>query len=93
MKELVDRLSAELSERYVHYLETFMVDLWSEDGFIEFRACFTLRSDHELRSFTIKVEADAGETWEQREMLIAVVFDEIEEQIDVAIAENSVAAN
>jgi hypothetical protein len=93
MKELVDRLSAELCERYVQYLETFVVDLWSEGGFIEFRAGFTLRRDHELRSFTVKVEADAGETWEQRELLIVVVFDEIEEQIDLAIAANTVTAN
>lgn len=26
----MDRLSADLSERYIQYLETFMVDLWSE---------------------------------------------------------------
>jgi hypothetical protein len=93
MKVLVDRISAELTSRYVQYLETFMVDLWSEAGFIEFRAGFSLRSDHELRSFTVKVEADAGETDAQRELLIIVVFDEIEEQIDLAIAANRVTAN
>ncbi|WP_354044088.1 hypothetical protein [Devosia sp. UYZn731] len=29
MKDFVDRLSANLSERYVYYLETLLVDLWS----------------------------------------------------------------
>ena len=93
MKALVDRLSAELSKRYVQYIETFMVDLWSERGFIEFRAGYSLRRDHELRSFTVKVEADAGATDAERELLIVVVFDEIEEQIDLAIAEDRVGAN
>jgi hypothetical protein len=41
-----------------------------------------------LRSFTVKVEADAGETDAERELLIIVVFDEIEEQINPAIADN-----
>ena len=93
MKALVDRLSAELTDQYVLYLETFMVDLWSEHGFIEFRAGYTLRRDHVLRSFTVKVEADAGETDAEREMLVLVVFDEIQEMIDLAIADNRVEAN
>lgn len=93
MKALVDRLSAELSDRYVQYLDTFMVDLWSETGFIEFRAGYSLRRDHLLRSFTVKVEADAGETDAERELLIIVVFDEIEAHIDLAISDNKVAAN
>jgi hypothetical protein len=42
MKALVDRRSAELSERYVQYLEIFMVDLWSDHGLIEFRAGYSL---------------------------------------------------
>ena len=93
MKALVDRLSAELSERYIQYLETFMIDLWSEGGFIEFRAGYSLRRDHQLRSWTIKVDADTGQTDAERELLIIVVFDEIEEQIDLAIAGLRVAAN
>lgn len=93
MKALVDRLSAELSERYVHYLETFLVDLWSEAGFIEFRCGFTLRRDHELRRFTLKVPALAGDTDAERELLIVVIFEQIEELIDKAIAERRVAAN
>jgi hypothetical protein len=93
MKELVDRLSAELSERYIHYLETFLVDLWSDHGFVEFRAGYTLRRDHVLRSYKVKVDADAGQTDAERELLILVVFDEIQERIDLAIADNKVDAN
>lgn len=93
MKALVDRLSAELSSKYLQYLETFMIDLWSEAGFIEFQTAYALRHDHRLRSFVIKVEADAGQSDAERELLIVVVFDEIEEQIDLAIADNKVAAN
>lgn len=93
MKALVDRLSGEVTAKYVVYLETFMVDLWSESGFIEFRCGFSLRRDHELRRFTIKVPAMAGETDAERELLIVVIFDEIEGKIDEAIAERRVAAN
>ena len=93
MKALVDRLSAELTARYVQYLETFMVDLWSDVGFIEFRAGYSLRRDHQLRSFTVKVDADSGQTDAERELFVIVVFDEIEEQIDLAIADNRVDAN
>ena len=93
MKALVDRLSAELTSRYVQYLETFMVDLWSERGSIEFRTGYSLRRDHQLRTFTVKVDADSGQTDAERELLVIVVFDEIEEQIDRAIADNKVDAN
>jgi hypothetical protein len=93
MKALVDRLSTELAARYVHYLETFMVDLWSDRGYVEFRAGYTLRRDLAIRSYTVKVEADAGQTDAERETLILVVFDEIGEEIDLAIADNKVDAN
>lgn len=93
MKALVDRLSAELTARYVQYLETFMIDLWSDAGFIEFRAGYSLRRDHQLRSFTVKVDADSGQTNAERELLVVVVFDEIEGQIDLAIVDNRVDAN
>ena len=93
MKALVDRLSAELSTKYIQYLETFMVDLWSEAGFVEFRAGFSLRRDHKLHSLTVKVPADAGQTDRERELLIVVVFDELEEQIDLAIADGMVDAH
>lgn len=61
MKKLVDRLSSELSEKYVQYLNTFMVDLWSADGFIAFRCRFALRRDHQIRSFIPKLLAMGGE--------------------------------
>ncbi|KQX35354.1 hypothetical protein ASD04_15050 [Devosia sp. Root436] len=93
MKALVDRLSAELSSKFIQYLETFMVDLWSEAGFIEFRCGFTLRRDHELRRFTLKIPAVAGETDGERELLIIVIFEQIEDLIDKAIAERKVDAN
>jgi hypothetical protein len=93
MKALVERLSAELSDRYIQYLETFMVDLWSEAGFIEFRCGFTLRRDHELRTFTLKVPAAIGTTDAEREVLIAVIFEEIEGLVDSAIAERKVVSN
>ena len=93
MKALVDRLSSELSGQYIQYLETFLVDLWSDHGFVEFKAGFTLRRDHVLRSYSVKVEADAGQTDAEREMLILVVFDEIRERIDLAISDNRVGAN
>lgn len=93
MKELVDRLSAELSERYIQYLETLMVDLWSDHGFVDFRARYTLRRDHVLRSYAVRIEADTGQTDAERELLILVVFDEIQERIDMAIADNKVDAN
>ena len=93
MKALVDRLSSELTARYVQYLETFMVALWSDAGFIEFRAGYSLRRDHQLRSFTVNVDAYSGQTDAERELLVIVVFDEIEEQIDLAIADNRVDAN
>lgn len=93
MKALFNRLSAELAEQYVQYLETFLADLWSDHGFIEFRAGYTLRRDHVLRSYVVKVEADAGQTDAERKLLILVVFDEIREKIDLAIADNGVPAN
>lgn len=65
-----------------------MVDLWSEAGFIEFRCGFTLRSDHLLRRFKLKVPAVTGDTDGERNLIIVVVFEQIEEVIDKAIAED-----
>jgi hypothetical protein len=93
MKAVVDRLSDELSRKYLAYLETFLVDLWSEAGFIEFRCGFTLRRDHALRQFTLKVPAVIGETDAERELLIIVVFEQIEQLIDEAVAENKAEVN
>lgn len=93
LKELVERLSSELADRYIQYLETLMVDLWSDDRFVEFRVGYSLRRDHVMRSYTVKVEADGGQTDAERALLVAVVFDEIEERIDLAIADNKADAN
>lgn len=93
MKALVERLSSELADRYIQYLETLMVDLWSDHCFIEFRVGYTLRRDHVMRSYTVKVEADGGQTDAERELLVAVVFEEIEERIDLAIADNRTGTN
>lgn len=93
MKATVDRLSAELTERYIHYLETFLVDLWSEAGFIEFRCGFTLRSDHILRRFKLKVPAVAGDTDGERKLIVVMIFEQIEDVIDKAVAENRTATH
>ena len=93
MKATVDRLTAELTERYVHYLETFMVDLWSDLGRIEFRCGFSLRSDHLLRRFQLDVPAIAGDTDEERNLIISVIFEQIEDVIDEAIAANRTATH
>jgi hypothetical protein len=93
MQAVVDRLSNELSDRYLPYLEAFLVDLWSEAGFVEFRCGFTLRRDHTLRQFTLKVPEVIGETDGEREVLIIVVFEQIEQMIDEAIAESKTEVN
>ena len=93
MKDTVDRLSAELADRYIHYLDTFMVDLWSEAGFIEFRCGFTLRRDHLLRRFKLRVPAVDGDTDGERNLIIAIIFEQIEDVIDKAIAENRTASH
>jgi hypothetical protein len=49
MRTVVDHLGGELTRNYLPYLETFVVDLWSEAGSIEFRCGFTLCRDHALR--------------------------------------------
>lgn len=92
IKALVDRLSSELFGRYAPYLGGFYVGLWSEAGNIEFRCTFALHEE-EPREFTIKVPAVAGETDGERELLIVVVFEEIEHMIDMAIAERPAGMN
>ena len=93
MKALVERLSARLTEQYVHYVETFLIDLWSDDGVIEFRAGFSLRSDHILRDLTVKVPASSATSDAERVAIITAVFEEIEAAIDDAVADNRVDAN
>ena len=93
MKVTVDRLSAELADRYIHYLDTFMVDLWSDLARIEFRCGFSLRSDHVLRRFQLDIPAIAGDTDDERNLIIGVIFEQIEDVIDKAIAENRAATH
>ena len=93
VKALIDQLSADLSARYVHYIETLLVDLWSEAGFIEFKCGFVLRSDHKLRRFTLKVPALDGDTEGERNLIIVMIFEQIEDMVDRAIAEEKVATN
>ena len=93
MKATVDRLSVKLTERYIQYLEAFLVDLWSEAGRIEFRCGFALRSDHILHRFQLDVPAIAGDTDEDRNVIVGVIFEQIEDVIDRAIAENRTATH
>lgn len=93
MQAVVDRLSDELSDKYLQYLEAFRVDLRSEAGFVEFRCGFALRRDHALRQFKLKLPAVIGETDGERELLMVVVFEQIEQIIDQAIAEGGTEVN
>lgn len=93
MKQIVDSLSAVLADRYIQYIETLLVDIWSDRGTIEFRCGFSLRRDHVLRRFTLRVPAMEYDTDAERELLIVVIFEQIQDLIDEAIAENRVATN
>lgn len=62
-------------------------------GFIEFRCGFTLRSDHILRRFKLKVPAVEGDTDGERNVIIAIIFEQIEDVIDKAIAEDRSATH
>jgi hypothetical protein len=93
MKAYVDGLSADLIEQYKLYLETFMVDLWSDDAFIEFQVGFALRSDHKLRSEVFKIGADEGLNDVERRAVVAALFLEIEDLIDETIAGQLEAVN
>lgn len=93
MKALVDRLSTALAERYVQYLDTFLVDLQEDPDVVEFRCGFSLLRDHQLRGFSLKLSATAGETDLDQEALIVAIFEEIESRVDEAISEQRVMAN
>lgn len=93
MRHYVDRLSSTLVERYKLYVETFMVDLWSDHGLIEFRVGFALRVDHKLRSLVIKVDAAEAINDVERRAVIAAIFVEIEDRLDEAIAANLLEVN
>ncbi len=89
---VVDRLGDELSRKYLPYPKTFLVDLWSEPGSIEF-LWFTLRRDHALRQFTLELPTVIGETDAERELVIIIVFEQIEQLVDEAVAENQAEVN
>ncbi|KKB82568.1 hypothetical protein VW35_00330 [Devosia soli] len=93
MRDYVDTLSEELIARYKLHLETFMVDLWSSAGMIEFRVGFALRSEHKLHGFTLKVGAEEAITPAERRAVIDAVFLEIEDQLDEAISSNLLELN
>lgn len=86
MQTYIDGLSDYLIERYKLYIETFMIDLGSEAGVIEFRVGYTLRKDHKLRSFVLKVGAGEAVTEDERRAIVDALFLEIEDQLDEAIA-------
>lgn len=93
MKAYIDRLSSTLIEQHKIYVETFMVDLWSDQGLIEFRVGFALRSDHKLRSEVFKIEATEAINNVERRAVIAALFMEIEDYLDEAIAGQLEAVN
>lgn len=93
MKDYVDALSEGIIGRYKLYLETFMVDLASSAEMIEFNVGFSLRSDHKLRSFTLKVGAEQAITTLERRAVIDALFLELEDQLDEATAHNVVELN
>lgn len=87
MKAQVDRMAAELLERYRHYLSALDVGLWSDAGFIEFRCTFRLRRDAGVNRFTLGLPADSADTDAERAILIAGVFAVIEKHLNEAIEE------
>jgi len=93
MKAYVDTLSEELIEQYKLYLETFMVDLWSSSGMIEFRVGYSLRKEHKLRGFTLKVGAEEAITTREQQAIIDALFLEIEDHLDEAISINVTELN
>lgn len=93
MKAIVDRLSAELTSRYVHYLETFLVDIWSDAGQIVFRCGFALRVDHQLQQFTLKIPTMSRNMDAERELMTVIIFEQIEDMIDAAITQRRTATN
>ena len=85
MKAQVDRMAAELLERYRHYLSTLEVGLWSQVGFIEFRCTFSLRRAAHVDGFTLVLPADSAETGAERATLIVGTFAAIETRLLEAI--------
>ena len=93
MKAYIEKLSASLIDQYKLYIETFMVDLWSDHALIEFHVGYALRADHKMRNFVIKVEAAEAINDVERRAILAAIFVEIEDAIDAAIADEMAEAN
>lgn len=93
MRGTIDRLSQELSERYLIYLETLLVELVSEGNALHFRCGFSLRSDHMLRTCRFAISSTEWSTDAERDTIAAAVFEELEHFIDEVLAENQQDAN
>lgn len=93
MQSYIDQLSSELTERYKLYLETFLVDLWSEDGRIEFRFGYSLRRDSKLHTRVFKVDAQDALNTTERLAVVDAMFIEIVDHIDETIAATLVELN
>ena len=93
MKAQVDRMAAELLERYRHYLADLDVGLWSDAGFIEFRCRFKLRRDLVVHSFTLGLPAVSAETDAERATLVVGVFAVITKRLEAVIVERPLASS
>lgn len=85
MQDYIDRLSDALIDRYKLYLETFLVDLWSENGQIEFRFGYALRRFSKLNTRVFRVDASSALTIAERLAIVDAMFFEIEDHIDETI--------
>jgi hypothetical protein len=93
MQATIDRLSEELSKRYLMYLETLLVELVEDNGALEFRCGFTLRRDHRLRTCRFGVPSGGWSTDQEQGIIATAVFEELEHFIDEEIAEQVQQAN
>lgn len=87
MQAYIDELSGVLTERYKLYLQTFMVDLWTEHGLIEFRFGYSLRRDSKLHTRLFEVGAEAGLSPSEHLAIVDAMFAEIEDHIDETISQ------
>jgi hypothetical protein len=93
MKATVDRLSAELAGKYIHYLEAFTAEFESVPDAIEFRCSFALNSDRQIRHFKMRVPALPGDTEGERDLIILMIFEGMEAIIDGLITADGAATN
>jgi len=85
MKAQVDRMTAELSERFRHYVRDLKVQLWSDNGQVEFHTSFRLRRDQTVQDFKLSLPAELGRTDAERAMLVVGIFSLISQRIRQAI--------